>query len=172
MDNLQTINHVYNYNNAVPMLDYVLDVCKYLDAKYRELEALVAQDEVKNQDLKYEYREYSHKKAYSAGYTIYFYSKTQRSVPAAHSYAELEQMKNSGLLKQLRRMTIEVNYDYGVGKDNQINGHHNEFKLSFEPYEIVFTRVSDHDNETINEIEETVKRKMNEFLYYETIFGD
>ena len=67
---------------------------------------------------------------------------------------------------------IEVNYDYGVGKDNQINDHHNEFKLSFEPYEIVFTRVSDHDNETMNEIEETVKRKMNEFLYYETIFGD
>ena len=172
MDNLQTINHVYKTTITPFQCSTMYWMCKYLDAKYRELEALVAQDEVKNQDLKYEYREYSHKKAYSAGYTIYLYSKTQRSVPAAHSYAELEQMKNSGLLKQLRRMTIEVNYDYGVGKDNQINDYHNEFKLSFEPYEIVFTRVSDYDNETINEIEETVKRKMNEFLYYETIFGD
>lgn len=166
------INRVYSYNNAVPMLDYVLDLCKYLDAKNNELLALNEADEKKNQDLKFEYREYEHKKAYSAGFVIYLYSKVQRNLPSVHSYAELEKLHASGLLKQLMHMTIELKYTFGVGKNNEVVEHRNEFKIEFRPYDISFTRASNYDDAVANEIEEVIKRKMGEFVSYETIFGD
>ncbi len=172
MDNLQAINHVYSYNNAVPMLDYVLDLCKYLDMKNNELKTMIDADEKKNEDLKYDYRVYEHKKHYSAGFKVYLYSKVQRNLPSVQSYAELEKMHAAGLLKQLSHMSIELDYSFGVGKYNEIVNHRNEFKIEFRPYDISFTRASDYDDAEANEIEDTIKRKLSDFVSYETIFGD
>lgn len=172
MDNPQIVNHTYSFNNAVPMLDYVMDVCRYLDTCYRELEKMSDEDEKKNEDLKHEYRVYSHKKAFSTRFSIYCYSNVQRSIPTSSSYAELERLRDAGFLKQLSNMTIELNYDFEVGKNNELETHHNEIELKFKPYEITLTRVSDHADAEVDQIEATTKRKMDEFVSYETIFGD
>ena len=154
------------------MHDYVLDLCKYLDMKNRELKLLTDADEKKNEDLKYDFREYEHKSHYSAGLKIYLYSKTQHNLPNVQSFAELEKLHAAGLLKQLTHMSIELDYSFSTGKSNELVDHRNEFKIDFRPYEILFSRSSDHDDAEANEIEEVIKRKLGDFVSYETIFGD
>ena len=163
------INNEYNYSNIIPTTDVVFQLVKYFDSLYKHFQKLIEEDEEKNKKLVPEYQEFLYKDTYSFDFEVNITSKSINTI-CCKDLDQFISAVNGGNLNNIYALKIELNLDFGRGKGNNIENHKNKFKISFKPYEIIFIRKSNYNDQSMTEIEEMTKKALASFPVSNTIF--
>ena len=126
-------------------------------------------EEEKNEPLKYEHREYDYKKSYGMRFKIYIWTNNSGSLEYDSDDA-LRTAAANGRLNDVSSLKIEMDLDFGRGKEGAIEEHKNEFVISFRPYDIKFVRNSNYNDPEMDDLEKQIVNLMEDFPATKTIF--
>lgn len=163
------INNEYDYSNIVPTIEAVSYLVQYCDNVYKQFNKKTEDDEEKNKQFKQEYKDYMYKKAYSQEFEISIYQKTFNNIRCKDYENFLSAIKD-GNLNKVNSLEIRLCLDFGRGKSEKIEKHENEFKIKFKPYDIIFARKSNHDDPSMNQVEEQINIILKQFPIANSIF--
>ena len=165
-----TINNESDYSNIIASVDNIAYIVQYCDNVYSQFQQLVAEDEQKNERLKYEFKNYNYKKSYGDTFEVKIRVKDHFTPISCTNYNSFNDAVSQGQLKNLDSLEIELNLDYKRGNNDSLKDHQNLFKISFKPYDIKLIRKSNHNEQNMNQIEENIKQLLNRFSVANTIF--
>ena len=78
--------------------------------------------------------------------------------------------KGCGALLEVNGLDIKLCMDFERGKGNNYDEHENSFTIIFKPYEITFARKSNHNDPSMNKIEEQINEILKKFPVANSIF--
>lgn len=165
------ILHTFDYSNIIPKLDYVLILVQYCNSYYDQLLKLCSEDEEKNLKLKSEFKFFNYKKSFSMEFKVIFKEKCENaSQIVCNSYISFLELVKNGNLKSVDFLKITLNLSFKRGKDFELCDCDNLFEISFKPYNIVFTRKSNYEDEVIDKIENSINLVFQQANVENTIF--
>ena len=103
------------------------------------------------------------------GFEVIIRLKSHDSVRYKNCQSYMEAYKN-GQVNNVNSLQIEMNLDYKRGASTSLREHENKFKISFKPYEIMFTRKSNHNEANMNSLENSINDILKKFPVVNTIF--
>ena len=162
------ISNEFDYSNKLAEVEAIVYLAQYFENTYQQFLALCAEDEKKNEPLKYEFQKYNYKNSYSR-FEIYIREKSYNNI-TCKSLSSLIDTVKKGQLKNVSSLEIIMELNYRRGKQYELETHENTFKLIFKPYEIVFTRNSNHNESQMNQIESNINKIMEQFKTANSIF--
>ncbi len=169
--NLQEISNIFDYSNIVPEIEVIKYLVQYCESIYIEFINLVNEDEEKNKKFKIEFRNYMYKKSYETRFEISIRENTESySSINCKSFADFNNVISSGHLKNVKSLIIYLDLYYKRGKEFEYDEYENSFIISFKPYEIKFTRKSNHNENTMNNIENNINSILKKFRVQNSIF--
>lgn len=169
MSEMVPVNHEYLYPNVLVVREYVENLAGFCYKAYRALSKKVTEEEEKNEPLKYEHREYDYKKSYGMRFKIYIWTNNSGSLEYDSDDA-LRTAAANGRLNDVSSLKIEMDLDFGRGKEGAIEEHKNEFVISFRPYDIKFVRNSNYNDPEMDDLEKQIVNLMEDFPATKTIF--
>lgn len=165
-----SINNEYDYSNIVASVDNISYIVQYCDSIYSQFQQLIAEDEQKNERLKYEFRNYNYKKSYGESFEVKIRQKNHYNTISCKNYNSFKDAVMQGQVNNIDALEIELNLDYKRGNSDSLKDYQNSFKVSFKPYDISFVRKANHNEFNMNDIEENIKQMLNKFSVANTIF--
>lgn len=165
----ETINNEYDYSNILPTVEAISYLIQYLDNVYKNFKKRISEDKEKNKQFKEQYKEYMYKKAFSENFEIHIYEKNYNNISCTN-YQDFAILAKDNKINRLNSLQIRMCLDFGRGKSENIEKHENEFKIVFKPYDITFIRKSNHNDPSMNNIEEQIKAILNQFQVSNSIF--
>ena len=87
-----------------------------------------------------------------------------------NTFMASEDSYNSGHLINVDSVVITLDLSFKRGKDMATKEHENLFKISFKPYNIVFTRKSNYADPNMDQIENVINEILKKFRVQNTIF--
>ena len=163
------INNKFDYSNVVPTIDAISYLVQYCDQKNKQLTKLVEEDEEKNKQFKFEYKNYMYKKSYGQGLQIYIKDKSYNNITCKDYETFISAVKN-GNLNNVSTLDIKLCMDFYRGKSENYDDHENSFTIVFNPYDITFTRKSNYNDPTMDKIEEQINAILKQFPVVNSIF--
>lgn len=165
------INNEYDYSNSIPDIKSISYLVQYCDTLFQYLLGLIKEDELKNEKLRYDYKEYSFKKNYDTDFTVMIVGRGSYSQRMnCDNYQTFEKAIEDGYLKNVDKVVITLDLTYSRGKESALKKHENKFLITFAPYDITFTRKSNFNDSTMNEIEDNINGILKSFPVINTIF--
>lgn len=165
------INHETDYSNALPTVEIITYLVKFCDNLYKQLVSLFEEDEKKNEQYKEEFKEYKYKKMYSTRFVVRIREKAFNNIECKN-YEEFTSAVSNGDLKQVDKLEIILDLDYKRGRGTNLEEHNNSFVISFNPYNITFARKSNKNDSDMDQIEEQIKKVMDQLPIANSIFCD
>lgn len=169
-DKIKSLKNEYDYSNAVIEKNNLLFLVQYLDGLNKQLVKLTEEDEENNKKFKNEYREYNYKKSYKQGLNIYVRFANYTQNITCNDYEKFSSSVSNGLVKNIESMDIELDLSFFRGHGEDLSEHENSFKITIKPYKIEFIRISNYDDELIDQIENQINNIMNKFSKINSIF--
>lgn len=170
---LQTvINNEYDYSNVLATVDAISYLVQYCDSLNKQLTNLVEEDEKKNIQFKSEYKNYMYKKAYSQHLEIYIREKNYTNNLMCKDYESFAAAVKNGYLKEITGLDIKLCLDFYRGQGDKPEKYENALNIIFKPYNIKFSRISNHQDQSFDQIEEQIKEILNHFAVANTVFCD
>lgn len=169
MNEKNIITKEYDYSNKVPMIDYITYLVNYCNEIYENFKKLVSDDEEKNKMLKIDYKDYQYKKSYSSKFEIRINSKNYNYI-TCNDIISFKSAVENGNLNNVNKLVIEVNLDFGRGKNGNIENHENKFEIIFSPYDIKYKRNSNYTDQSMDLIENNIKEILDKFPTVNCIF--
>lgn len=163
------INNDFDYSNVVPTVEAISHLVQYCDQMNRQLTELIEADEEKNKKIKYEYKDYMYKKSYSQEFKVNIKEMSYNSIICKNYESFVSAFKN-GYLNQVRSLVIKLCMNFERGKAGNYEEHENSFTITFNPYEITFSRKSNHNDPSMDRIEELINKILGEFPVANSIF--
>ncbi len=164
----------YDYSNIVPEVEPITYLVRYCDTVYNQLLDMMRQEEEKNEKLKSEFRFYEYKKNYNTKFEVVIRKKSKdfASINSIEcdSYNKFMAAVNDGHLKNVDSLVIKLNLSYKKGKDYELTNYDNSFKISMNPYDIKLIRKSNHAEDIMNQIENTLNDILKKFKTQDSIF--
>lgn len=164
----------YDYSNIVPEVEPITYLVRYCDTVYNQLLDMMKQEEKKNEKLKSEYRFYEYKKNYNTKFEVVIRKKSKEYTSLNNvecdSYNKFMEAVNDGHLKNVDSLVIKLNLSYKKGKDYELTNYDNSFKISMNPYDIKLIRKSNHAEDIMNQIENTLNDILKKFKTQDSIF--
>ena len=161
----------FDYSNSIPEIQVVSLLIQYCDFYYKQLIKLCKEDEEKNERLKYEYKNYLYKKSFNTNYEIVIREKESNfSNFTCKTYDSFIEAVNIGWVSNVESITITLDLSFKRGKNMDTKEHENLFKIILRPYNIVFTRKSNYEDENMDQVENTINEIMGKFRVQNTIF--
>lgn len=171
MEQEMLVSNEFDYSNIVAEAETITYLVQYCEAVYNQLLDLMTADEEKNEKLKYEFKSYEYKKYYETKFEITIKENSASfSSINCKNYQSFIDAINSGHLKNVKNLTIELNLSYKRGKENDLSDYENTFKIVFQPYDIKFTRKSNHKEDSMNQIENNLNEILKKFKVQNSIF--
>lgn len=165
------ISREYDYSNSVPEIKAILYLAQYCEAYYKQLVKLVEEDEAKNEKLKYDYRNYMFKKSFSSRFEVTIKKRDANyTILYCKTYESFVNAVNEGHANNVNGITITLDLSYERGKEFYTKKHDNLFIISFKPYEIIFSRKSNYEDENMDQIENSINEVLKKFNVQNTIF--
>jgi len=164
------VNNEFSYSNIIPTLEAVSYLVNYLDKKYKEFVNLVLLDEEKNKPFKPEYKEYEYKKSYGQLFEVYIMEKTYHNI-TCKDYETYASAVRDGNLKNVNSLEIKMCLDFFRGKDNNLIEHENSFVIKFKPFDSIFARKSNFNDEMMNNLEKDINNILKQFPAIDCIFN-
>jgi hypothetical protein len=164
----KAINNYYDYSNALVDEQCILILAKYIDSVYQNILSISASDEQKNEQIKWEYRKYDYKKGYIK-LEFLMRDKNYGSFTCENS-ASLANFIKEGKISNLSSLEMRLVIDYSRGTSNNLVYMNNSFILNFKPYEINFKRISNSNDQYMNQVETSINDILKQFKKYNTIF--
>jgi len=163
------INNEYDYSNILPTIECITYLVQYCENVYKYFMSLVEEDEKRNEQLKYEYKNYNYKKTYSQRIEIYIKEKSYNNI-TCKDFSSFQSAINDGNLKNVNGLDIKLELDYEKGTMNNFVNYENSFSIIFRPYEITFARKSNHNEIYMNQIENAINEILKQFPIANSIF--
>lgn len=167
------INPRYDYSNIIPNKEYVKVLTQYCFAVYNQLLKMFDEDQKKNERLKSEYKNFEYLKHYSTGIEISVKERAKEGQYIGSSYdfndykSFIDYIDRKPTLTSLK---IELNLSFKRGGEYNNTEYTNVFIISFEPYNIIFSRKSNHEDKNMDQIEQYIKSVLDKFSTVDTIF--
>ena len=168
-ENETVINNEFDYSNIIATADEISPLVQYCEQLYNQLMELNQEDEIKNRKLKYEFREHDYEKHIGMSFEINTMDKNYNII-TYKSYRAYLEAANSGQIKEVSSLEIDLRLNYRRGKGERLEDYNNSFKITFKPYDIKFRRQSNHDESNINQMEETIRKILDNYPVANTIF--
>lgn len=165
----EVVNNVYDYSNILPTVEAISYLVQYCDEMNKQLTKLVEEDEEKNKQFKPEYKEFMYKKSYSQQFEVFIREKSYNNI-SCKDYSQFISAVNGGNLNEISSMDIKLCMDFYRGRVDNKEGHENSFLITFKPYEIKFTRKSNHNDPNMNQLEQQIRDILNQFPVANCIF--
>lgn len=162
------INNEYDYSNIIAETENIVYIAQYFQNTYSQFLKICEEDEIRNKPLKYEFQNYNFKNYYSR-FEINIRMKTYNNV-TCNSLESLIDVIKKGQLNNVNSLEILLELDYYRGANSNKNLHENSFKIIFKPYDIIFARKSNYNEENMNQIENNVNGLLKKFKTVNTIF--
>lgn len=172
-ENKKIINPQYDYSNIVPDKEHIKILVQYCFAVYNQLLKLFEENEKKNERLKPEYKNYEYKKHYETGIEIISKERAKAGefIGSTFTFKDFKTFIDYIDRKpKLDSLKISLNLSFKRGQEYENTEHLNSFKISFEPYNITFTRKSNCEDESMDQIEHYIKSVLDRFNIQDTIF--
>ena len=163
------INNEFDYSNIIPTSDCITKLVYYCDNIYNNFLNIIAEDEQKNERLKYEYKNYKYGKSYGMNFSILIHEKNYNIINC-NNYDSYLRALNNKQLTNVNSLEISLDLNYKRGSTSDLKSHENSFKITFRPYEIKFIRKSNYNEEDMDKIEKTINTILNQFPKANTIF--
>ena len=165
------INNEYDYSNVLPVVNAISYLVNYCDLMNKQLIKLVEEDEQKNTQFKVEYKEYNYAKSYKQ-----YFEVSVRNIDgkrdSCKDYSSFVDLVNKGGLKNVCDISIKLDLCFKRGKYFSLEEHENNFVIRFKPYDIKFTRKSNFEDTSMDEIEEQIRKIMDSFPVANCVFCD
>lgn len=163
------INNEFDYSNIIVAEEPITYLVQFCSQVYNNFLKLLNEEQQKNEKLKYEFQNYNYKKHFANTLEIRTMDKNYNSISYSNYDTFIEGVKNKQL-RNINSLEINLNLSYKRGKNENLIDHENSFKIVFKPYEIKFSRVSNHKEENMDQIENTINQILNKFQAVNTIF--
>ena len=163
------INNEFNYSTIIPEVEIVSYLVQYCESVYNYMLKLFEEDEKRNEPLKYDYRNYQYKKSYSF-FKINITDKNHHS-QECDNYASFLNLVESNRVSNVNSLKIELGINYKRGREGSNQNYENSFKISFNPYEIMFYRKSSIGEEEMDQVEKNINEIMRKFKTANSIFA-
>ena len=163
------INNEYDYSNIIPEVQIISYLVQYCNNLYDYLMNLINLEEERNEKLKYEFKNYEYKKSYQTKFEVSVRGKSISSV-TYKNYDSFLSAVNSGQVNNVESLTIILDMSYKRGTNVLMEEHQNLFKMTFKPYSITFTRSSNFNEDTMNQIETNINDIFKNFRVQNSIF--
>ena len=163
------INNEFDYSNAIPTIECVTYLVEYCYNLYNQLSMLIAEDEKRNEPLKYEYKNYNYKHHYMMEFEVYIREKSYNNIKCD----DLETFKSAvedGNLKNIDSMDIKLDLSYKRGRENELETYENSYTILIKPFDMLFARKSNHSEENMNLIESNINEILKKFPTVNSIF--
>lgn len=163
------INNEYDYSNIVASGENIAYIVQYFETLYKQFLSLVEQDERKNADLRYNQKNYEYGKHFKSEFTITIKHSGLNNVICKSLDSYMEAL-NSGKINMVNGLDIILDLSYKRGTENNTKEHRNDFKVIFRPYDIRFIRKSNFNENSMNQIENSINSILSKFAIANTIF--
>ncbi len=163
------IEHEFDYSNIIPTIDNIGNLIKYCESIYNQFLKLIDEDEKRNEQLKYEYKNYQYGKCYGNRFEISIFTENYTRI-SCKDYDSYLQKVNEGYLKNVNSLSIYLDLDFLRGPFNDSKIYENLFEISFRPYKIKFFRKSNNNDEKINQIENVINSVLYQLPKENSIF--
>ncbi len=163
------INNEFDYSNIVPTVDAVSYLVKYCEDILNQFLKLVEEDEEKNKQFKDEYKDYMYKKTYFQSLEIYIREKSYNNITCKDYNTFISAVKD-GNLKNVNSLEIKLHLNFERGKGHDLDKHENKFTIIFNPYDIKFARISNHNDDNMSRIENQINSILKQFPVANSIF--
>lgn len=110
-----------------------------------------------------------YKKSYGQEFQVYIKEKSYNNI-TCKDYESFASAVRDGNLNQVNGLDIKLCMDFERGKGNNYDEHENSFTIIFKPYEITFARKSNHNDPSMNKIEEQINEILKKFPVANSIF--
>lgn len=163
------INNEYDYSTIIPSGEAIGYIVQYCENLYTQFTTLVNNDERKNETLKYEYKNYEYGKHFKSEFTVTIKKSGLNNI-ICKSYSSYLDVLNSGNINNVNGLDIIMDLSYKRGDNTHIIEHRNDFKVIFRPYDIRFIRKSNHNENNMNQIENSINAILKQFPTANSIF--
>ena len=163
------VNNEHDYSNVLPVVNAITYLVKYCYEMNNQLIKLVDSDEIKNKEFKTEYKNYMYKKSYGQLFEVYIKDKSFSSI-TCKDYDQFMSAVSGGSINNISSLEIKLCLDFYRGKGNNLEEHENSFIIKFNPYDIVFSRKSNHKDSNMDNIEMQIKNILDRFPVANCIF--
>ncbi len=163
------IDNEYDYSNIVPVVDIITYIVQFCDNTYQQFMKIVDEEMVKNEKLKYEFKEYRYKKHFSQKFEVNVRGKNFEHI-TYKNYSSYIEALNNNRITNLSSLEIRLDLNFYRGKEENLKSHENEFRILFEPYSIIFKRNSNYKDSEMDQVEKNINDIMKKFPAYNTIF--
>ena len=163
------VTNEYDYSNIIANAEWITYLVNYCEQVYNNIKKISDEEEERNKPYKSEYKEYSYKLEYSFGLEVYIKDKSYKSI-TCKSLDTFKSAVLNGNLNDIDSMEIKLSLDFKRGKGDNLERHENIFVISFKPYDIKFSRKSNHNDSNMNQIEQQINEIMGKFPIANTIF--
>lgn len=165
------ISNDFDYSNIVADVESISFLVQYCDSIYQQFSKICEEDEEKNLKLKSEFKCFQYKKTYSTGLEIAIRDKVKNfNTMSCKNLESFKEAINAGHLKGADSLNITLDLSFKRGKNFQQKEYENIFKITFKPYDIKFNRKSNHDDSTMNLVENQINDVLKKFKTQNTIF--
>lgn len=163
------INNEFDYSNILPTVDAISYLAQYCDQMNKQLTKLVNDDEERNKQFKPEYKNYMYKKSYSQNFQVYIREKSYNNITCKDYETYIAAVKD-GNLKHVSEVEIKLCMNFERGSGSNLSEHENYFSIIFKPYAITFARKSNHNDPTMNQVENQINAILKKFPVANSIF--
>ena len=163
------LNNEYDYSNIVATAENIGYLVNYCEVVYKQLIYLFKEEEIKNEKLKSEFKNYLYKKSYNDRFEVTIRDRNFKSFVCKSYESYVDALKNKQVYN-IESLDIELELGYKRGGEYGGETYENKFKISFKPYKIIFTRNSNHNEENMNIVETNINIILKKFEVANTIF--
>lgn len=166
------VNNIFDYSNIIVNVDILSYMVQYLDNVYLQFQKLLEDDEKKNTRLKSEFKNFEYKKTYDDGFEVKIKQKNHYNYVLCKNYSSFMNSVSQGVLNNVESVEIKLrlNYKRGENNINVLKKHDNIFEIYFHPYDISFKRISNYNEQIMNQVEENINIIFKKFPVANSIF--
>ena len=162
------ISNSFDYSNAIPTAENISYIIQFCDNVFNHFIKLIKEDEIKNERLKFEYRDYLYQEHYHQKFEITIRKGYEHT--SFKNYSSFMNAVNSKQISNISSLEIKLNLSFFRGKKDNSIAHENEFRILFEPYNIKFDRKSNLKDNEMDQIEKKINELMKKLPIANTIF--
>lgn len=162
------ISNEYDYSNIIAELESIVYLVQYFDSVHNQMLKLYKEDELKNERLSYEYKNYEYKNHFSK-LEVYVREKSYNYLSYSNYNSFLSAVEK-GQIKNVDSIEISLSLNFMRGTNESSSIHENLFKINFKPYDIIFMRKSNYDDQGMDQIEVNINEILKKFKTTNSIF--
>ncbi|MBR4178882.1 MAG: DUF4272 domain-containing protein [Bacilli bacterium] len=153
-DREENIRNEHEFTNKVVNSYSIGVLSNYCESIYKAFLDLSNHDEKINKDKSYDKRDYHYKKD-DVSFEIYAIDKSLNHY-SFETYNAYINSINAGNLDDVNSLSLKLNLSYSKGKNGNLDNYINEYEIIFKQYSIKTVRVSNHVDESMDQVEEAI----------------